>query len=281
MANKPNKKSDERKLEELIETTEDLKKDYKRNKKMLKNSRAIRNLKIFGSSLSLAIPFCIAGSIISTAFYFLGAGFPIIKDEDKNYKKYTYECEDGIIDITESYDGGTNFDYNYGNTKFDVYSDWVLEDGKYTRTIKTYKEHNLTNMNLYNSVVDKNIEYIENNCVPKKERIEETNDLDLVSKDNGVKIEGIVTCINDDEYLTIQESDRKNKYTTFVVACFTILIGIIANRKRRKKVKENIKHYIKEHRDFKILVRKEKNIIIENENKIKALGKWVNKNEKK
>jgi len=281
VAKKSIKKSADKKLDELIKTTNDLKNDYKIEIRNLRKSYCIRNLKIFGSSLSLVLPFCIAGSIISTSFYFLGAGLPFKRDEDKKYKKYVYECEDDNIEITEAYNGGNNFDYEYGDTKFEVYSDWVLEDEKYTRTIKSYKEHNLTNMDLFNSVIDKNIEYIDANYVYKSETIEETNNIDLVSKDSGIKIEGIVSCVDKNDYLLVQESDTKNKYITFLVSCFTILIGLIVNRKRNRKVKENIRHYIKEYNSEKNQLSKEKIRIIDNEKRIEALGKWVKKYEKK
>lgn len=270
------KKDDELKLSKLEEENYDLKRNIKIEKRNVRKSWHIRNLKIFGSTLTLLAPFCIAGTLATTTFYFLGAGLPIVKDEENKYKKYVYECDEDIVNITESYDGGIGFDYNYGKSDFTIFYPWSLVDNKYVRTIKEYRISNLDNVELYDAIINKNIDYIESKCESKKERIEETNDSSVLDN-NDLKIEGIVTCVDKENYLSVIETNKKNRFTTVGVGLLTIAAGLFLNRKRRKKVKENIKHYIKEHNKTKEELELTKKRILRNEEKIRSLSKWVNK----
>lgn len=272
--------NDIKKIRELIEKCDDLKIAIKKDSKLLERFKLVRNLKIFGSVLNFLTPVCIVGTIITSGFYFLDAGLPFVKDEERKYKKYSYESGDGEVTLKESYEGGIGRNIDYGITDFFIFSTWGESGNNYERTIRHYTEKELTNVELYNAVKDNNIDYIYANYNYVDEEKEFFSYLSEEEKNENIKIEGVLTCIDKNDYLLILESDEKNNIATFGVLGLTLFAGIYAIKLRKYNLKSRISEHNKACEDLKNIIDKNKEELRSNRKKIKSLDRSVRKHEK-
>ena len=274
-------RKDKEKIIKLEEECEDLRREIKLDGQDLVKAHAVRNLKIVASALKFLTPFCISGTLLTGIFYFTNAGLPFVKDSEKKYKKYVYTTSKEQVELSESYDGGTGNKYNYGKTDFYLYFPWSVKGDFFERDIRHYDIKELDDIKVYCAIKDVNVDYITLNCEYQSEEKEVANMIKMDEMYDQAYIDGIVTCIDKDDFLLIEESDKNNMSLTICEGILTVLVGVVILKISNFKLKNSVSQSLKEYSDLVKHLNSKKELLSQKENKIKALGKWVQKNEKK
>ena len=224
--------------------------DYE-NKK-IKNA-CLKNLKIFGSVCNFMMPFVIISGITVSGVNYCGFGFPFIKDDIKKLKKYTLDYEtNGNIESEERYLMNNIFDspaisYN----ELTIYSPWTLtEDNLYERTIKTFDiNSNTSSVSLYNAILNKDVERIEEIFPNYTLETETTNQISSINDD--YIIDAHLDFLDSKDILTYKENSSTNNHVTFLELLICLGIPSFISYRRSFSLVDSIKNINKKYESQK------------------------------
>ena len=239
-----------KKLEEDLIIIEHKINDYE-NKK-IKNA-CLKNLKIFGSVCNFMMPFVIISGITVSGVNYCGFGFPFIKDDIKKLKKYTLDYEtNGNIESEERYLMNNIFDspaisYN----ELTIYSPWTLtEDNLYERTIKTFDiNSNTSSVSLYNAILNKDVERIEEIFPNYTLETETTNQISSINDD--YIIDAHLDFLDSKDILTYKENSSTNIFVTFLELLICLGIPSFISYHRSFSLVDSIKNINKKYESQK------------------------------
>ena len=239
-----------KKLEEDLIIIEHKINDYE-NKK-IKNA-CLKNLKIFGSVCNFMMPFVIISGITVSGVNYCGFGFPFIKDDIKKLKKYTLDYEtNGNIESEERYLMNNIFDspaisYN----ELTIYSPWTLtEDNLYERTIKTFDiNSNTSSVSLYNAILNKDVERIEEIFPNYTLETETTNQISSINDD--YIIDAHLDFLDSKDILTYKENSSTNIFVTFLELLICLRIPSFISYRRSFSLVDSIKNINKKYESQK------------------------------
>ena len=208
--------------EDLKNQIKELKKKIKVYKRINKQVETVKNLKLFNTYLfNYIVPGCVLTGLTLATFYITDNGLPFIKDDIKTNKRYCLEQQDNnLIMNEENYE---KKDITYVETKNNeliIKFPWYLnEDGLYERKIRNYSNEIITNKDAYNAVLNRDINYINENLKDYKEQIETINKLTITNND--YIINATLNFIDKNDYIAKEESDLKN----IIVTTLNLLIS--------------------------------------------------------
>lgn len=221
-----------RELERLKLEVLELEAEIKKQKKFRFKNLNIRNFKYFKSLCNFSFSYIIGASLVVSAAKVVGGGFPFVKDDILKYKKYSLDYQtDGIINADCYYDG---LDIGSDN-RLRIYSPWILnEEGLYERTLKTYKVGELESTELYDAILNKDLDYIEQNF-KYEEEIQVSNKVYLPN--NEYVLEAEICFFDKDDTLKAKESDFMNIMVTSIDIVGILVAGTVIAKNRKFKLK--------------------------------------------
>lgn len=202
----------------------------KQRKENIKNS-CIKNLKIFGSFCNYIAPYILAGTITFTGFKVFAGGNPIVKDDIVKYKKYTLSYQtDKEINANETYEENYWFSDTLPSNELTLYYPWTAnDDGTYSRIIREYNIGPLKTTDLYNAILEQNIDYILETFSDYNEEKETSN---YIYDNDGFIIDASINMFDKEDIIKYSESDLKNILITISEIAITIAAGLIINKVR-------------------------------------------------
>ncbi len=238
-----------KRLEEDLIIIEHKINDYE-NKK-IKNA-CLKNLKIFGSVCNFIMPFVITSGITVSGLNFLGFGLPFIKDNIRKEKRYTLDYEtNGNIESEEHYSMNNIFGPTLSDNELTIYSPWTLtEDNLYERTIKTFDiNYNTSSVSLYNAILNKDIERIEEIYPNYTLETETTNQISSINDD--YIIDAYLDFLDSNDILTYKENSSANNFVTFFELLVCLGIPSFISYRRSFSLIDSIKNINKKYESQK------------------------------
>lgn len=232
----------EQSLEELIKRRDELLGVKKKRNKLKK----IRNLKIYSKTIKRLTPYIISSILASSAVYACGFGLPVVMD--KLDAKKVYEMEYHTPDdmkISEKYLVKLAMDY-FEQSELIIYTPYTLcDDGMYIRSKITYKVDIDDSLKLYNSLLEKDYEYIISNTIPISEETEKVN---MLNKDfvNDYYVDAKITAIDNNDITKEKETMKANIFITFFDILTGFWLGLIFNRRKRENYFDEISKIYRE-----------------------------------
>lgn len=243
------KRLEQRKIElqRLKELEQKLEEQITKIKEENKEKSKIKNLKIFKKTCNYITQYVLIGGLTFGVFKTFGGGTPFITDTIKHYNYHTLEYQTDAL-ITQESKYISNFKYhsmpNQNNLK--LYTPWQkTEENLYTRNIQIYDITTLENLKLFDVVLDENIEYIEKNYETKEEQTEITNQ--IKTENNLPIIKAELNFLDENDFITTQESPYKNVIITISEIAITLGLGTILHRIRNFNYKHEINKIKKEY----------------------------------
>ena len=239
-----------KRLEEDLIIIEHKISDYE-NKK-IKNA-CLKNLKIFGSVCNFIMPFVITSGITVSGLNFFGFGLPFIKDDIRKEKRYTLDYEtNGNIESEEHYSMNNIFDSPVlSDNELTIYSPWTLtEDNLYERTIKTFDiNSNTSSVSLYNAILNKDVERIEEIFPNYTLETETTNQISSINDD--YIIDAHLDFLDSKDILTYKENSSTNNHVTFLELLICLGIPSFISYRRSFSLVDSIKNINKKYESQK------------------------------
>lgn len=239
-----------KRLEEDLIIIEHKISDYE-NKK-IKNA-CLKNLKIFGSICNFIMPFVITSGITVSGLNFFGFGLPFIKDDIRKEKRYTLNYEtNGNIESEEHYSMNNIFDSPVlSDNELTIYSPWTLtEDNLYERTIKTFDiNSNTSSVSLYNAILNKDVERIEEIFPNYTLETETTNQISSINDD--YIIDAHLDFLDSKDILTYKENSSTNNHVTFLELLICLGIPSFISYRRSFSLVDSIKNINKKYESQK------------------------------
>lgn len=197
----------------------------------------IKNLRLMKKKCEFVAPYILSTGIIIGAFKVLGHGFPFIIDENKKHKLYTLETtQNGNVMITEEYAKYGLFD-NLPNSKIIIYTPWEQEGEKYIRTKKQYVIDELTSVEIYYAVLNKDYEYITNNLKDYKEEKQIVTDIYHVEPNDYIIDSKLYVTDNNDTQIQYESNIHNIMITISEIALSTFVVYSISYEKKHKTKK--------------------------------------------
>ena len=245
---------------------------------LLSNSRRVKNITIFKSVSKLMTPLVLSSLVIIGISNFGKLGKPFVLDKEKYSKVYYIESdEEKGITALEYYKNIKKDKESFDNT-FTIISPWKQENQEYVRTIYNYDEKTNYDINLYNSIIKKDIDYIYSNYKPQSSSIETCSYIEDI--DNELKINAKIYIIDKNDNIYVVESNTKNYIVTIiellsiVTAISLVIVGIKDNI--IIELRKNISSYNEKKSKYEELVNKIDMLNVELsqlENKVKKYEK--------
>lgn len=226
MAQKRQEKLDENieEIKRLRDKAQDIQERIKKQKRANRKECIVRNLKIFGHTCNFLAPFVISTGLTVGGFCLFDGGLPFHLDEVTKYKTYSLEYQ-ANNDVTLESDYKTNrwFDSSLPSNMVVIYTPWELQGQKYTRTKREYEIGELTTLDLYNAVLDGDMNYINDNLVDYKEEKQVTDFVNL--EDNCGLIEASLHIRDEEDFLQYNETEKKNIVVSIAEMIIAACIG--------------------------------------------------------
>lgn len=253
----------------------ELEKKLEKQKKFVRKSLMIRNLKIFGSCCNFISPYIICGGMTLVLSNALGSGNPFGIDEFDKYKTYylNYETND-LIEYQE------NYEYNIDpKNVLKITTPWTLnKDGNYERVIKDYNVKYNSDKTLIDKLLEKDIEYIDEHYKSKETKKEITNK--KLFETNDYVINANLTVIDKEDILSVKESETDNRNVVKIELFICLSTGTLAAFLRKFRLKKSINSINSEYKHYlEYLYELEGNLANEKE-KIRVLMKQNNRSNK-
>ena len=186
----------------------------------------IRNIKIFGNTCNLIMPFVLTAGVTVGIFKLCGGGYPIKQDEIKKYKVYSLSKTSDNLIVKETYEKYINTPSS--NANLTVYTPYEYIDNSYKRTVRIYKIKS-NYEELYNAILNKDYDYISKNLNKYDEYIETTN---LIEEENNYIYEAEINYTDSEDKLKYQESELKNAIISIIEFIITGSVGAVITKKR-------------------------------------------------
>lgn len=253
MANKNNIK----KLEELKEKVLILEKKITKQKYENFKYKSIRNIKIFGNTCNLIAPIILTIGLTIGTYKLLGAGLPFTTDKIKKFKHYNLDYQtNGNISIEETYEKDNLENVFQTQNKLIIYTPWEYKNNQYTRFKKEFNVENIDNLDILNTILEKDYEKIPQIIKDYKEEIQISYNIDN-NQYNSYIIDAKLSLIDKNDTLYYNETEFKNITITFLelitIFCTSGLITYLRNFNYTEKIKQNLKEYHLKIKDIKPL----------------------------
>lgn len=262
MASKNKKRKKElkkKKIQILLNRKRYLEENIKLQKKKVIKAKGIRNLKIFGNVLNFFIPITLVSGTVAGIGSLLSCGTPINKDTVKLVKSYSLEIdENDNIYASEKYIEHywyNDKDSNVNVGKFTIYSPWKQVENGYVRNVRSYSLNDLKDVELYYALLKKDINYISEKYQSSyDEEIRFKNDIGD-DDNNDYIIEGSINILDRKDFMSVNESDKKNNIVSLVEIILSVLFGVVVVKARKFDLAESINENVLEYKiEFSCLV---------------------------
>ena len=218
-------------------------------KQKLKRAWHLKNLKVFSSILNFSAPLALlSGAVVGVSAY-LGAGFPVYRDSINNPKKYSLVMDlDGQIIAKEEYCFYHQNEDSKEKNYLKIYSPWIKKDNGYERHIRVYDIPELNNLDLYNTLLKNNIKSVY--YLSKFDYVEEIEYSSSIENiyGNNYLVEGSISIIDENDYIPVKESEKKNIIVTKLELLGITVLGGVIVKARRFDLKTEISDAIEEYK---------------------------------
>lgn len=221
-------KAQKKELQILKDTIIRLESDIKLQKKINFKQLNIRNLKVLANTCKFLTPFVISTGITVGTFWLFSGGLPFHLDEITTYKFYSMEMQqDGHLTMDNKYIQQRWFDNEFPFNSLVVYTPWKSMDGQYVRAKRDYDIDELTTLDLYNAIANRDYNYISENLKNYKEEKQIINEIYLEEK-NDYLFEANLYVLDEKDILKYYETDFKNTVITIIELVLGLGIGGLA-----------------------------------------------------
>lgn len=233
-------------LKKLKQEVLELKEQIQHLETQNKNNKVKRKLLIFKSCCNFSIPYVLTAGLCVGTFYICDGGLPFVKDEVIKHKKYTFECDlNGTINMKENYHFMTAlhdsvlYKSELPKNELTIYSPYVKSsEGEYECNVKSFIIDSIDMPQLFDAVIDKDMNFILNNLTSYEENVIVRNE--LLGDYNNYQVEANLYMCDKYDMMVEMEDNSKNILVSFFESFITVVLGTLFAAIRPFKLKKRI-----------------------------------------